>query len=81
MGTKLNPGEFDCYAAAAPDEPMFILLARDPIAPLLVDLWASLRAEHGCADHPARSHDRKVAEARTLAYNMRQWRLDQSGKA
>lgn len=29
MGTKNNPGEFDCYANAAPDEPMFILLGRD----------------------------------------------------
>ena len=25
MGTKNEPGEFDCYAAAEPDEPMFII--------------------------------------------------------
>lgn len=30
MGTKSNPTQFDCYANALPDEPMFILLARDP---------------------------------------------------
>lgn len=29
MGTKNNPGAFDCYANAEPDEPMFVLLARD----------------------------------------------------
>jgi hypothetical protein len=43
MGTKNNPGRFDCYANAEPDEPMFILLGRDKHAPLLVKLWANLR--------------------------------------
>ena len=43
--------------ALDPDEPMFVLLARDPLAPILVDLWASLRAHN--AGNPA-----KVAEAR-----------------
>lgn len=38
MGTKNNPGTFDCYANAAPDEPMFVLLGRDKHAPLLVRL-------------------------------------------
>lgn len=44
MGTKENPSQFDCYDKAAPDEPMFILLARDPIAPYLVTLWANVNA-------------------------------------
>ena len=43
MGTKINPGPFDCYANAKPDEPMFILLARDKHAPALVLLWAAMR--------------------------------------
>lgn len=43
MGTKLNPGRFDCHAAALPDEPMFVLLARDPLAPFLVSIWAAVR--------------------------------------
>jgi hypothetical protein len=42
MGTKRNPGAFDCHAAALPDEPLFILLARDPAAPHLVKAWAAL---------------------------------------
>lgn len=42
MGTKLNPGNFDCYAAAKDDEPMFVLLARDESAPFLVEAWARL---------------------------------------
>jgi hypothetical protein len=47
MGTKENPGDFDCYANAAPDEPMFILLGRDPMAPTLARLWACLREMAG----------------------------------
>ncbi len=43
MGTKNNPGKFDCHANAEPDEPMFILLARDPLAPFLTSLWAKVR--------------------------------------
>lgn len=67
MGTKNNPGKFDCYANAAPDEPMFILLARDPLAPILVEQWAALR-EHS-AGNPS-----KVAEARQCAAAMRAYR-------
>ena len=67
MGTKNNPGQFDCYANAYSDEPMFVLLARDPLAPVLVRLWADLR-EH-FADNPP-----KVREARTCAYAMEIWR-------
>ena len=43
MGTKNNPGNFDCYANADPDEPMFILLGRDRMAAFLVRLWAYWR--------------------------------------
>jgi hypothetical protein len=43
MGTKNNPGRFDCYRAAEPEEPMFVLLARDPLAGFLVSIWSSVR--------------------------------------
>lgn len=66
MGSKLKPGKFDCYESAAPDEPMFVLLARDPLAPILVEQWAALR-EH-FAGNPS-----KVAEARSCAQDMRDW--------
>lgn len=66
MGTKNNPGEFDCYEAAKPDEPMFVLLARDPWAPILVELWASLRSSVE-GDSP------KVYEAKRCARDMRVW--------
>lgn len=47
MGTKNNPGKFDCYENAEPDEPMFVLLARDPAAPTLVRNWADHRLLNG----------------------------------
>lgn len=42
MATKNNPGQFDCYAKADPDEPLFTLRAKDPRAPYLVELWAQI---------------------------------------
>ena len=43
MSTKTNPGPYDCYADAADDEPIFTLRARDPLAPILVELWVRMR--------------------------------------
>lgn len=63
MGTKNNPGAFDCYANAAPDEPMFILLGRDPFAPLLVKLWAEMRRRTG-------EDEAKCLEAEKCAVDM-----------
>lgn len=69
MGTKNNPGACDCYANAEPDEPMFVLLARDINAPGLVEEWAHRRAMNG--EDPA-----KVQEARDCAAAMRAWRKE-----
>ena len=43
MGTKNQPGHYDCYGNAEPDEPMFIVLARDVSAPAVVRDWADRR--------------------------------------
>jgi hypothetical protein len=43
MGTKNNPGQFDCLAKVGPDEPFFLLRGKDPAAPYLVDMWAASR--------------------------------------
>lgn len=67
MGTKLNPGAYDCFEKAAPDEPMFVLLARDASAPALVEMWARDRERHG-------EEAGVVAEARECAEQMRAWR-------
>ena len=67
MATKNNPGAYDCYANAAPDEPLFVLLGRDRHAPMLVRLWARMREEEGEAPE-------KVAEARSCAAAMEAYR-------
>lgn len=67
MTTKNNPGRYDCYANAEPDEPMFVLLGRDKHAPLLVHLWAILRA----ADN---EDAEKVAEAARCGNDMVDYR-------
>jgi len=69
MGTKNNPGKFDCYANAEPDEPMFVLLGRDKHAPTLVWLWASLRELD--SENPE-----IVKEARLCASDMLGWAYD-----
>ncbi len=66
MGTKNNPGKFDCYANAHPDEPMFVLLGRDKIGGSLVRLWAAVREVF-------RDDPKKVAEAHQCAEAMDAW--------
>lgn len=66
MGTKNNPGVFDCYENAEPDEPMFILLGRDPQAPDLVERWAIKREMMG-------ERTDKVREALDCAKAMREF--------
>lgn len=66
MGTKNNPGVFDCHDKADPDEPRFTLLGRDPFTPVMLELWAEMREDAG--DDPER-----VKEARVLAHEARAW--------
>lgn len=76
MGTKNAPGAWDCYANAEPDEPMFVLLARDASAPHLVADWAD-RREHEINEGRKPESDRAmVAEARQCAEAMRAWRRE-----
>ena len=91
MGTKANPSKFDCYTNAEQDEPMFILLARDPASPILVEAWAAIRrgdlleAVHLMNDAVEKmleskkpflfSHSEKNREALQCACEMRTWRL------
>lgn len=66
MSTKQNPGKYDCYARLADDEPYFVLRAKDPHAPVLVELWVALRqAEFGDFE--------KLGEALECARQMRAW--------
>lgn len=70
MGTKSNPGDFDCYANAEDDEPMFILLARDESAPAIIREWCFHRYASG-KNHP---RDPQIVEALECATKMEAWR-------
>jgi hypothetical protein len=72
MGTKNCPGDFDCYANAEPDEPMFVLLARDESAPGLIREWVYQRNVRKGLDAMAR--DDKAFEALACADSMDAWR-------
>lgn len=47
MATKTRPGRYDCYRNAGADEPVFTLRATDPLAPLMIRLWAFCRDGRG----------------------------------
>jgi hypothetical protein len=80
MGTKNNPGEFDCYANALPDEPMFILLARDPDFYKLVYEWCARRSNDiRCGVRPE-SDWPMVYEAQACATEGEKWRKENDGK-
>lgn len=66
MGTKNNPGTYDCYVNAEDDEPMFVLLGRDVHAAALVEEWANVR-------HVGGESPEKVRDARQCAEDMRAW--------
>lgn len=76
MGTKANPAAYDCYQNAAPDEPMFVLLARDPHAALLTQMWAMLREQMIDDGQKPASDLPQVADARQCAYEMQRWRRE-----
>lgn len=80
MGTKNNPAEYDCYAAALPDEPMFVLLARDLSAPRLIEMWAFKRSSDIDAGNKPESDRETVKEACALAAEMREWRKMHDGE-
>jgi hypothetical protein len=60
MGTKNQPGVYDCYSKLEPDEPHFVIMGRDPSAALLITLWATLREAQG-------EDEAKTGEARQCA--------------
>lgn len=74
MGTKANPGKYDCYANALPDEPMFVLLARDPDFARLVNEWVKNRVRAiDCGERPE-SDWPMVTEATLVAKTGAEWR-------
>lgn len=71
MGTKNDPGAYDCHTAAAPDEPIFTLRANDPLAPVLVQRWAHDYLANG-------GNPEKAEEALKCAREMIAWKREQT---
>jgi hypothetical protein len=69
MATKNNPGDYDCYANAEPDEPMFVLLGRDPCSYFLVRMWIHMRHRLAASD------EAQLREAGSCARSMRDWAM------
>jgi hypothetical protein len=80
MGTKQTPGKFDCYDKALPDEPMFILLARDPDFYKVVMEWCNRRTRAIELGKRPASDRWLVAEAMRCAVEGLLWRLNNDGK-
>lgn len=82
MGTKNDPGKFDCYANAAPDEPMFILLGRDPVASFCVSLWMILRKDIGAnAEDDQQMKDAAGCVSDMVDYSAKLGKSEQVAKA
>lgn len=74
VNTKATPGPFDPLDRTADDEPIFILVARDPLAAPLVEEWAD-QARHAARkiedEDGRRAALLKCGEAEEVAWQMR----------
>lgn len=90
MGTKNNPGEYDCYAKLADDEPYFVLRGKDPSARYLVRIWVHLRRgqwldamsslisamrDLHVMDRASPEGYHKLREAHVVSQDMHNWRV------
>src|SRR5262245_34430298 len=75
MGTKNNPGAYDCYRKLYDDEPVFVLRAKDKTAPGVVREWVRRRREEaqvtGGTITP--EYEKKLREAEATANDMDAW--------
>ena len=60
-----------CLGKAADDEPVFVLRAKDRLAPMIVEIWAEMAA---LLDSP------KADDANRLAGMMRTWQVNNGSK-
>lgn len=80
MGTLKEELEHGCLSKALPDEPMFVLLARDAQAPRRVRDWAAQRTSDISLGKKPESDQALVQEAYQCAERMEAWREEHDGK-
>lgn len=75
MGTKNNPGQFDVYAKLEPDEPFFVLAARDPDFEFFVRMWCHWRHRQIAHGMRARTEEEfaQIREAQLCASEGEIW--------
>lgn len=67
-----------CLNKAANDEPLFVLRANDPVAPLAVRMWAIMyRYAKEAAGEWDERRQNKYREAQMLAIHMERWKQEQ----
>ena len=81
MSTKQETGAYDCYANLLPDEPYFLLMARDPDAQWAVREWASRREAAINAGTRPESDREKVREAFEVERQMVRWQRENAGQS
>jgi hypothetical protein len=88
INTLDTPGEFDALRMLRPDEPYFLLLARDRLAPPLAQQWAddnrarALREfSEGTIDEERRDRElRKSTEAEAIGWTMQAYKAGDMAK-
>jgi len=73
MGTRAEELKGGCLSKVADDEPVFVLRARDKLAPMAVQVWAAYAEIEGVDPD-------KVREARLLASAMWRWQKEHGSK-
>ena len=79
MSSKLYRSENECYTRALPDEPYFVLLARDLDAPDTVKSWAWRRGKAIREGYKPAVDKHLVTDAKSVAYAMKVWRCENFG--
>jgi len=75
LSTKLQEmSPTGMFAKAKDDEPLFLLMGRDPSAPDIIEHWASVREAEVRAGRRPAGDMRQAAQARECAQQMRSWR-------
>jgi hypothetical protein len=82
--TKERPSNDDALEQAAPNEPIFPLIASDPEAPATVRHWVELRRKRAMAIDDVekrRALLRKASRAEQISWAMEDWRLGRTDEA
>ena len=75
MAAKRFERESGCFAAAAEDEPLFVLRSTDELAPAVVRLWAAMyEQQKRAAGQWDERRSEKAKEAIDLAERMEAYR-------